>query len=41
MNSIKRNTIADGVFFNSIKDSRFKTMKISANIIVPLSKETA
>lgn len=41
MNSIKRNTIADGVFFNSIKDSRFKTMKISANIIVPLSEETA
>ena len=41
MNSIKRNVIADGVFFNSIKDSRFKTMKISANIIVPLSEETA
>lgn len=41
MESIKRNKITDGVFFNSIKDSRFKTMKISANIIVPLSEKTA
>lgn len=41
MNSIKRKIIADGVFFDSIKDSRFKTMKISANIIVPLSEKTA
>ena len=41
MNFINRYEIADGVFFSSIKDSRFKTMKISANIIVPLSEETA
>ena len=41
MSSIKRNTISDGVFFNSVKDSRFKTMKISVNIIVPLSEKTA
>lgn len=38
---INRNEISNGVYFSSIKDSRFKTMKISANIIVPLSQETA
>ncbi len=41
MNLINRKEIANGVFFNSIKDSRFKTMKITANIIVPLSAENA
>lgn len=41
MSSIKRKEISDGVFFNSVKDSRFKTMKISVNIIVPLDKQTA
>ena len=41
MNFINRNEIADGVFFTNIKDSRFKTMKISVNIVVPLSIETA
>ena len=41
MNFINRNEIADGVFFTNVKDSRFKTMKISVNIVVPLSIETA
>ena len=41
MNSINRVEIADGVFFSSVKDSRFKTMKITANIILLLSEETA
>lgn len=41
MNTIERTMISDGVCFSSIRDSRFKTMKISANIIVPLSEETA
>ncbi len=41
MNSINRQQIADGVYFSSIKDSRFKTMKITAYIITPLSEETA
>lgn len=41
MNSIKRKEITDGVFFNSIKDSRFKTMKLTVNIILPLSEKTA
>lgn len=41
MNPIIRTRISDGVYFSSIKDSRFKTMKISANIIVPLSEKTA
>ena len=41
MDSIKRKEIANGVFFNSIKDSRFKTMRISANALVPLSADAA
>lgn len=41
MNLINRKEIANGVFFNSIKDSRFKTMKITANLIVPLTDEDA
>lgn len=41
MSSIKRKEISNGVYFNSVKDSRFKTMKISANIIVPLCEKTA
>lgn len=41
MSSILRKEISDGVFFNSVKDSRFKTMKISVNIIVPLAEQTA
>ena len=41
MSSIVRKEISNGVFFNSIKDSRFKTMKISVNIIIPLTEETA
>ena len=41
MNFINRNEIANGVYFTNIKDSRFKTMKISVNIVVPLSAETA
>ena len=41
MNPISKNKIADGVYFSSIQDSRFKTMKISANIIVPLSEKSA
>lgn len=41
MTAINRKEIADGVFFNSIKDNRFKTMKITANMIVPLTKENA
>ncbi len=40
MNFINRNEIANGVYFTNIKDSRFKTMKISVNIVVPLSVET-
>lgn len=41
MTAINRKEIAKGVFFNSIKDNRFKTMKITANLIVPLTKENA
>lgn len=41
MNSINREEIADGVFFSTVKDSRFKTMRISANIILPLTEDSA
>lgn len=41
MNSINRISIADGVYFNTVRDSRFKTMKLAANLIVPLRKDTA
>ena len=41
MSNLSQKEIAKGVIFSSIKDSRFKTMKISANIFMPLSEETA
>lgn len=41
MSNINRLTLADNVYFNSVRDSRFKTMKITASLIVPLSAETA
>ena len=41
MSSIVRKSIANGVSFNSIKEERFKTAKISETMFVPLSKKTA
>lgn len=41
MNKLNRQTISDGVYFNSVHDGRFKTMRISATIFVPLQNETA
>lgn len=41
MSIINRKQIANQVFFNSVKDSRFKTMKISVNIVTPLCEKTA
>ena len=41
MSKIKRARLSNGVYFNEVRDSRFKTMKISANIIVPLSESSA
>lgn len=41
MNEIARENIAGDVYFNSIKDDRFKTMRISATMFMPLKKETA
>ncbi len=41
MSQIQRSRLCDGVYFTDVRDSRFKTMKISANIIVPLRKDTA
>lgn len=41
MSVVNKKQLADGVFFTGIQDSRFKTMRITANMIVPLSEETA
>ncbi len=41
MNSLDRRQIAQGVNFSAISDNRFKTMKVSATVLVPLSKDTA
>lgn len=40
MNTINRREIAPGVFFSTVNDNRFKTMKITAVAMVPLEKET-
>ncbi len=39
MNPVKQLELADGVVFNSISDNRFKTMKLTANIFLPLDEE--
>ena len=41
MSKIERQQITDAVTFNTIKESRFKTMRISVNAFLPLSKATA
>jgi len=38
---LKRDNIGNGIFFNSINDSKFKHNRISVNFILPLSEETA
>lgn len=40
MNLLSRKEIAKGVNFSAVSDSRFKTMRISATALLPLSKET-
>ena len=41
MIGIEQRAICDGVNFRSIRDTKFKTMRISAHLIVPLSRQTA
>lgn len=41
MSSIKRKIIADGVAFNNVKVNRFKTIRMSVNLYVPLNKKDA
>ncbi len=41
MNGINRKSVATGVYFNSIKETRFKSVKISVTMIVPLDEKTA
>ena len=41
MIGIEQRTVCDGVNFRSIRDTKFKTMRISAHLIVPMSQNTA
>lgn len=41
MEILKREQIGSNVFFNTVNDSRFKTMKMSISAYLPLKKETA
>jgi hypothetical protein len=41
MDSIKREIIGKGVNFNTVSDSRFKTMRLSVSFVLPLTKENA
>lgn len=41
MSELIRKQITDSVTFNTVKESRFKTMRISVNAFLPLAKETA
>ena len=41
MIGIEQRVICDGVNFRSIRDTKFKTMRISAHLIVPMSRQTA
>lgn len=39
--SIKRKKIGEGVFFTAITDPKFKSNRISVNLLLPLEEETA
>ena len=41
LSNLQRIPLSDGVFFNSVQDSRFKTVMIEVDLILPLSAETA
>lgn len=41
MNKLNRKEISKGIYFNNVHDNRFKTMRISATIFVPLQYDTA
>lgn len=41
MSQLQRISLADGAYFNCVRDSRFKTMMIEASLVLPLSAETA
>lgn len=41
MTGIEQRPVCDGVNFRSIRDSRFKTVRMSIHFLLPLNKETA
>ncbi|HCW79803.1 MAG TPA: insulinase family protein, partial [Ruminococcaceae bacterium] len=41
MEEVQKRSVCSGINFRSIRDSRFKTARISINFLLPLKKETA
>lgn len=41
MSEMKTQRLSDSVALHTFSDSRFKTMKVSVNMLVPLQKATA
>lgn len=41
MNKVEQNTLHDGVHFRSVRNTKFKTFRISVNFLLPLQRETA
>ena len=41
MSEMKTQRLSDSVALHTFSDSRFKTMKVSVNMLVPLRKATA
>ena len=40
-NALQFNPIGEGASLKSLSDSRFKTMRVSVNMLVPLTEKTA
>ena len=41
MIGIEQHMLCDGVHFRSVRDTKFKTFRISVNFLLPLRRETA
>ncbi|HBQ45974.1 MAG TPA: insulinase family protein, partial [Ruminococcaceae bacterium] len=41
MTGIEQRSVCDGVNFRSVRDSRFKTVRMSIHFLLPLEKQSA
>ncbi|WOC31447.1 MULTISPECIES: EF-P 5-aminopentanol modification-associated protein YfmF [Caproicibacterium] len=41
MNQVEQSTLHEGIRFRSVRDTKFKTFRISVNFLLPLQKDTA